>query len=43
LLSQSDGHFHASYRFRLPGPDDYRFRVLSKYEADFPFVAGTST
>ncbi len=26
----------------LPGPVTYRFRVLSRYEADFPFLAGTS-
>jgi hypothetical protein len=36
------GHFRASYRFRLPGPHNYQFRILSKYESDFPFIAGTS-
>jgi hypothetical protein len=32
----------ASYRFKFPGPVTYRFRVLSRYEADFPFLAGAS-
>ncbi|MFI4993124.1 MAG: hypothetical protein ACHQCH_05855 [Solirubrobacterales bacterium] len=36
------GRYHASYRFRFPGPATYRFRVLSRYEADFPFIDGTS-
>jgi hypothetical protein len=36
------GRFHSSYRFRLPGPVAYRFRVRSEYEADFPFTAGHS-
>jgi hypothetical protein len=36
------GHFHATYRFRLPGPVRYQFRAVSGYEADFPFTAGTS-
>jgi hypothetical protein len=42
IRSDASGHFHFSYRFRLAGPYNYRFRVLSKYEADFPFIAGTS-
>jgi hypothetical protein len=36
------GRFRASYRFRFPGPVRYRFRALSRYEADFPFLAGSS-
>jgi hypothetical protein len=36
------GRYHASYRFKFPGPISYRFRVLSPYEADFPFLDGTS-
>jgi hypothetical protein len=36
------GRFRSSYRFRLPGPALYRFRVVSEYEADFPFAAGSS-
>jgi hypothetical protein len=36
------GRYHASHRFRLPGPATYRFRVLSPYEADFPFLSGAS-
>lgn len=42
IRTGAGGRFHFSYRFRLPGPYNYRFRVLSKYEADFPFLAGTS-
>jgi hypothetical protein len=36
------GHFHASYRFKFAGPADYRFRVRSEAESDFPFAAGSS-
>jgi hypothetical protein len=36
------GRFHFVYRFRLRGPVRYRFRVVSKSEADFPFIAGSS-
>jgi|SRR5580704_2992455 hypothetical protein len=36
------GRFGYLYRFRLPGPAHYQFRVLSEPEADFPFAAGTS-
>jgi hypothetical protein len=30
------------YRFRLPGPASYQFRVLCEQEADFPFATGGS-
>jgi hypothetical protein len=36
------GAFKASYRFRLPGPVPYSFRVVSRFEADYPFLAGSS-
>lgn len=36
------GRFHASYRFRFAGPVRYSFRVVSNYEADFPFLGGAS-
>jgi hypothetical protein len=36
------GHMRYLYRFRLPGPAAYQFRVLSEPEADFPFAAGVS-
>jgi hypothetical protein len=36
------GRFGYLYRFRLPGPARYQFRVLSEPEADFPFAAGAS-
>jgi hypothetical protein len=36
------GRFHFTYRFHLPGPAKYQFRVLSEAEADYPFAAGSS-
>lgn len=42
IRTNARGRYRASYRFRFPGPVDYQFRVLSKYEAAFPFIAGTS-
>jgi hypothetical protein len=36
------GRYRSSYRFKFPGPASYKFRVLSRYEADFPFVDGAS-
>jgi hypothetical protein len=36
------GRFHASYRFKFPGPADYQFRALSEPESDYPFAAGAS-
>jgi hypothetical protein len=40
--SGDGGRFHFTYRFRLPGPVKYQFRVLSEAEADYPFAAGSS-
>jgi hypothetical protein len=42
LATTAKGRYHASYRFRLPGPVIYRFRVYVPHEADFPFLEGTS-
>ena len=42
ITTDAKGRYHASYRFKFPGPIVYRFRVLSPSEADFPFLAGTS-
>jgi hypothetical protein len=42
ITTDAKGRFHASYRFKFPGPIVYRFRVLCTHEADFPFLAGTS-
>jgi hypothetical protein len=36
------GRFDFAYRFHLPGPATYQFRVLSEAEADYPFAAGSS-
>jgi hypothetical protein len=42
IATTAKGRYHASYRFKFPGPVTYRFRVVSPHEADFPFLAGTS-
>jgi hypothetical protein len=42
IRTDPHGRFRFAYRFRLPGPVAYRFRVRSEYEADFPFTAGDS-
>jgi hypothetical protein len=42
IHTTAKGGFHASYRFKLPGPVHYRFRVVSNAEADFPFATGAS-
>jgi hypothetical protein len=36
------GRFHFTYRFHLPGPVRYQFRVRCEAEADYPFAAGSS-
>lgn len=42
LHTDRHGRFHATHRFRLPGPIRYRFRAVCPAEADFPFLAGDS-
>jgi hypothetical protein len=42
ITTNAKGRYRASYRFKLPGPVSYRFRVYVPHEADFPFLAGTS-
>jgi hypothetical protein len=42
VRSTRAGRYRASYRFRFPGPANYRFRVVSEAEADYPFAAGSS-
>jgi len=42
ISTATHGHYRASYRFKFPGPVTYRFRVVSRYEADFPFLDGAS-
>jgi len=42
VRSDRKGRYHASYRFRFPGPALYRFRVVSETEADYPYAAGAS-
>jgi hypothetical protein len=42
IRSDARGRFHASYRFKFPGPANYQFRVLCEAEADYPFATGAS-
>jgi hypothetical protein len=42
ITTNAKGRYHASYRFKFPGPVAYRFRVYAPHEADFPFLGGTS-
>jgi hypothetical protein len=42
VRSDAHGRFHASYRFKFPGPADYQFRALCEAEADYPFATGAS-
>jgi hypothetical protein len=42
IRTDSRGHYHASYRFKFPGPASYQFRVLCEAEADYPFATGSS-
>jgi len=42
ISATAKGRYRASYRFKFPGPVTYRFRVVSPYEADFPFLGGAS-
>ena len=36
------GRYRDCYRFKFPGPVDYRFRALSEGEADYPYATGAS-
>jgi hypothetical protein len=42
LSTARGGAYRASYRFRLAGPIDYKFRAVSQQEADFPYARGSS-
>jgi hypothetical protein len=42
LTTARRGAYRATYRFRLAGPIDYKFRVVSQREADFPYAEGAS-
>jgi hypothetical protein len=42
LATAAGGSYRATYRFRLPGPIDYKFRAVSRQEADFPYAEGKS-
>jgi len=42
VRTDARGRYHASYRFKFPGPASYQFRVLCQAEADYPFATGAS-
>ncbi len=42
IRTDARGRYHASYRFKFPGPADYRFRVRSEPESGYPFAGGAS-
>ena len=42
ISTAAKGRYHASYRFKFPGPITYQFRILTPHEADFLYLAGTS-
>jgi hypothetical protein len=42
IHTDARGRYHASYRFKFSGPADYRFRVRSEPQSDFPFAGGSS-
>jgi hypothetical protein len=42
LRAGRNGRFHASYRFRFPGPATYRFRIACESEGDYPYASATS-
>ena len=43
VRTNARGRFHASYRFKFPGPATYQFRARSEPESDYPFAAGASS
>ena len=42
IRTNANGGYRASYRFKLSGNIVYQFKVLSRYEGDFPFLDGVS-
>jgi hypothetical protein len=42
IRTDGKGRYHASYRFKFPGPAAYQFRVLSEPESDYPYAEGAS-
>jgi hypothetical protein len=42
VRTDARGAYHASYRFKFPGPANYQFRVRSEPESDYPYAAGSS-
>lgn len=43
VRTDARGRFHASYRFKFPGPAIYQFRARSEPESDYPYAAGASS
>jgi hypothetical protein len=42
VRTDARGRYHASYRFKFPGPANYQFRVRSEPESDYTYAAGAS-
>ena len=42
VKTNRQGRYRDAYRFKFPGPVDYRFRAVSEGEADFPYATGAS-
>jgi hypothetical protein len=42
IRTSRKGRYRDTYRFKFPGPVDYRFRALSEAEADYPYATGVS-
>ena len=42
VRTNAHGRFHAAYRFRTAGAARFTFRAVSRYEAAYPYIAGSS-
>jgi hypothetical protein len=42
VRTNREGRYRDTYRFKFPGPVDYRFRAVSEGEADYPYATGDS-
>lgn len=42
IRTSRKGRYRDTYRFKFPGPVDYRFRAVSEGEADYPYATGSS-
>jgi hypothetical protein len=42
VRTNARGRFHATYRLRTAGAARFVFRAVSRYEAAYPYIAGSS-